>query len=60
MHFSRWKLYVIFIKVLVQLQFNSVKKNLKYNLKMQNTRIALEKNIFKLVKVIFNEDIIDI
>lgn len=45
MHFSRWKLYVIFIKVLVQLQFNSVKKNLKYNLKMQNTRIALEKRI---------------
>lgn len=45
MHFSRWKLYVIFIKVLVQLQFNSVKKNFKYNLKMQNTRIALEKHI---------------
>lgn len=59
MHFSRWKLYVMFIKVFVQLKFNSVKKNLKCNLKMQNTRIALE-NIFKLLKVIFNEEIINI
>lgn len=44
MHFSRWKLY-LYLLVLVQLEFNSVKKNLKYNLKMQNTRIALEKHI---------------